>query len=89
MDILDWIPESYVEEIVQGVENPLDRVRHINPEEIVTRGRVIIPEPLVGLHPGNPSHTVGVKVDEEEKEEELQDDTKAENEVKEGATGYT
>ena len=57
MDILDWIPGSYVEEIVQGGENPLDMARRVNPEEIAMRAPVGVPKPLVGLHPGNSSWT--------------------------------
>ena len=53
MDILDWIPRSYVEEIVHGDENTLDMVRRINLEEIAMRAPVGIPKPLVGLQPGN------------------------------------
>ena len=52
MDILDWIPGSYVDEVVQGGENPLDRTRQINPEEMAMRATTQVPEPLVGLHSG-------------------------------------
>lgn len=37
MDILDWIPVSYVKEIVQGDESMLDMTRIINLEEIAMR----------------------------------------------------
>jgi hypothetical protein len=47
IDILDWIPGSYIEEIVQGGENLLDRVRCVNLKEVAMRGPVGAPEPLV------------------------------------------
>jgi len=47
IDTLDWIPGSYVKEIVQGGENPLDRVRCVNLEEVAMRGPVGAPKPLV------------------------------------------
>ena len=77
MDILDWIPGSYVEEIVQGGKNPLDMARRINPEEFAMWALVQLPEPLIELHPGNPSVTRGGEVGEEEGE-------KVEGEVEEG-----
>jgi hypothetical protein len=69
MDILDWIPGSYVEEIVQGGENPLDMARRINPEEFAFRAPVQMPEPLIELHPGNPALTGTVELGEDEEEE--------------------
>ena len=87
MDILDWIPGSYVEEIVEGGENPLDMARRINPGEFVMRAPVQLPEPLIELHPGNPSVGAGGEVGEEEEEEE--EEEKVEGEVEEGATGFT
>ena len=88
MDILDWIPGSYVEEIVEGGENPMDMARRVNPEEFVQRAPVGSPEPLVGLHPGTSSRGPADDVEEEEEQEE-QEEQKAEGEVEEGATGYT
>jgi hypothetical protein len=80
------IPGSYVEEIVQGGENPIDRARRVNPEEVTMRAPVVEPEPLVQLHPGTSSRGPGDEVEEEEEEEE---EEKAEGEVEEGATGFT
>ena len=88
MDILDWIPGSYVEEIVEGGENPLDIARRIDPGEFVMRAPVQLPEPLIELHPGNPSVGAGGEVGEEEEEEE-EEEEKVEGEVEEGATGFT
>ena len=88
MDILDWILGSYVDEVVQGGENPLDRARRINPEEMAMRATTQVPEPLVELHPGNPSRTAGGEVEEEEEEEEHEEEEK-EGDVEEGATGFT
>lgn len=87
MDILDWIPGSYVDEIVQRGENPLDKARRINPEEMAMRATTQIPEPLVGLHPGNPSRIASGEVEEEEEEE--QEEEVKEGKVEEGATGFT
>ena len=70
MDILDWIPGSYVDKVVQGGENPLDRARRIDPEQMAMRATTQVPKPLVELHPGNPSRTTGGEVEEEEEEEE-------------------
>src|SRR5450631_2225946 len=89
MDILDWIPGSYVDEVVQGGENPLDRARRINPEEMTVRATNQMPEPLVGLHPGNPSGTAGGEVEEEEEEGEEHEEEEKEGDVEEGATGFT
>ena len=90
MDILDWIPGSYVDEVVQGGENPLDRARRINPEEMAMRATTQVPEPLVELHPGNPSRTAGGEVEEEEdEEEEHEEEEEKEGDVEEGAMGFT
>ena len=59
-------------------------VRQINPGEFIMRAPVQLPEPLIELHPGNPSVGAGGEVGEEEEEEE-----KVEGEVEEGATGFT
>ena len=40
MDILDWIPGSYVGKIVQRGENPLDMARRIDLEEFAMRAPV-------------------------------------------------
>lgn len=66
MDIFDWIPGSYVNEIIQGDENPLDMARHINLEEIAMRTPVGISKPLVGLHPSKPSQGPHDEVEEKE-----------------------
>ena len=90
MDILDWIPGSYVEEIVEGGKSPLDMARRINPGEFAMPPPVQLPEPLIGLHPGNPSMGAGGEVAEEgEEEEEDEEAEKVEGEVEEGATGFT
>ena len=89
MDILDWIPGSYVEEIVQGGENPLDMARRINPEEFALRAPVQMPEPLIELHPGNPALTGTVELGEDEEEEEEEGGDKVEGDMEEGATGFT
>lgn len=86
MDILDWIPRSYMEEIVEGGESPIDRARRVNLEEVSMRALVVAPEPLVQLHPGTSSQ--GPR-DEVEEEEEGEEEEKAEGEVEEGATGFT
>jgi hypothetical protein len=55
MDIFDWIPGSYMEDIVEGGESPIDRVRRVNLEEVSMRALVVAPELLVQLHPGTSS----------------------------------
>jgi hypothetical protein len=89
MDILDWIPGSYVEEIVQGGENPLDMARRMNPQEFVMQAPLQMPEPLIELHPGNPALTAGVELGKEEEEEEEEERDKVEGDVEEGELGYT
>ena len=92
MDVLDWIPGSYAEEILQGGENPLDMARRINPDENALRPPPMIPEPLVGLHPGDPSRGPngdGEEGMEEEEEEEEDDGTRADGEEEAGGTGFT
>jgi hypothetical protein len=89
MDILNWIPGSYVEEIVQGGENPLDMARRINPQEFVMRAPVQMPEPLIELHPGNPVLTAGVELGKEEEEEDEEEQDKVEGDVEEGEPEYT
>lgn len=84
MDILDWIPGSCAKEVVQGGVSPLDMARQINLEEMAMRAIISIPEPLLVLHPGNPSRTVGGKVEEQEHEEK-----EKEGNLEERATGYT
>ena len=88
MDILNWILGSYVEEIVKGGENPLDKARRINPKEITTRAPIQIHEPLVGLHSGNLSWVVGGEMEEEEEEDE-EEEEKVDGEVEERATGFS
>jgi len=85
MDILDWIPGSYVEEAVQGGESPMDMARRINPEVLAAREPAPLPEPLVGLHPGDSNLGDGGEAGEEEEEEDLP----VEGDVEEGATGFT
>ena len=89
MDILNWIPGSFVEEIVEGGENPMDMARRVNPTKFAMRAPVRAPKPLVGLHPCTSSRGPCDEVEEEEEEQEEQEDQKAEGEVEEGATGYT
>lgn len=54
-DLLDWLPGSYEEEIVQGGESPLDRTRRFIPEAVVERVVLIIVDPIVVVHPEGPS----------------------------------
>ena len=70
MDILYLIPGSFVEEVVEGGENPMDMARRVNPTEFATRALVGAPEPLVRLHPGTSSRAPGDEVEEEEEEEQ-------------------
>ena len=81
MDILDWIQGSFVDKIVQGGGNPLGRARRMNPQEFSMRDIVIVSEPLVVLHSGNPSRIAGSDVEEVE--------VKQEEEEKEGGTSST
>jgi hypothetical protein len=90
MDVLDWLPGSYEEEIVQGGESPLDRVRRNIADEAVQRPQPVVPEPLVGVHPGNPSR--GPNDEEAEDMEEMEEEeegTRAEGEEEGGVTGFT
>ena len=90
MDVLDWLPGSYEEEIVQGGESPLDRVRRNIADEAVQRPQPVVPEPLVGVHPGNPSR--GPHDEEAEDMEEMEEEeegTRAEGEEEGGVTGFT
>ena len=89
MDILDWIPGGYVEEIVQGGENPMDRARRVNPEEATLREQVLEPEPLVQLHPGTSSRGRLEEEEDEEEEQEEKAEGEVEAELEEGATGFT
>lgn len=70
MKILDWILGSYGKGNIHGDENPLDMARRINPKEIDHRVFPVIPNFLVGVHLGNPSHGPDDKVEEEKEEEE-------------------
>ena len=93
MDILDWIPGSYAEEVVQGGESPLDIARRINYEDMAMTTVFANPQPLLVVHPGNPSATAGGEVDEEmheeEEEHEEHEEEERECEFEEGGTGYT
>jgi hypothetical protein len=88
MDILDWIPSSYVEKIVQGGENSLGMARRINPDEFTLRAPVQMPKPLIELHPENPMLIGAVELGEDDEEEEEEGD-KVEGDMEEGATGLT
>ena len=66
MDILDWIPGGYVEEIV---ENPMDRAKRVIVEESALTVQVLEPQPLMQLDPGSSSWGI-VEMGEEEEEEE-------------------
>lgn len=89
MDILDWIPGAYVEEIVQGGENPLDMARRISMDENAMRAPLQMPQPLIELHPGNPCLTAGGEVVGREEEEEVEDQDRMEEDAWEGGTGFT
>jgi hypothetical protein len=86
MDILDWIPRSYMEEIVEGGESSIDRARRVNPEEVSMRALVVAPKPLVQLHIGMSSQGPRDKV---EAEGEVEEKEKAKGEVEEMATSFT
>lgn len=59
----------------------MDMAQHMNLKKITMRIPVGKLEPLVGLHPGNPSQVVGNKIEEEEY------DMRVEGEVEEEAVG--
>ena len=88
MDIGDWIPGFFHQEVIQGGESLLDRVRRIIPEELAI---IPAPVPLMELHPGEPSGTAAGEVEEEEEEErdEQEEHEEHEGEGEEFATGYT
>ena len=71
MDIGDWIPGFFHQELIQGGESLLDRVRRIILEELAI---IPAPEPLMELHPGEPSGTAAGEVEDEEEEEEEQEE---------------
>ena len=89
MDVLDWLPGSYEEEVVQGGESPLDRARRIIPEAALERGAPIFADPIVAVHPGAPSR--GPHGDEAEgmEEDDGEDDPRGEGEEEGGLTGFT
>lgn len=91
MDVLDWIPGSYAEEIVEGGESPQDRARRVNPAELAMIVPYSAPEPLATVHPGSSSRMPGDEEEEEEEEdaEEDEEEHRVEGEVEEGATGFT
>lgn len=87
VDVLDWIPMSYGDDIIQEGENPLDMVKCINLEEIAQMMSSIITEHLMGVHHDNPScgpHNKHEKGEEEEKENK-----KVEGEEEAWATCFT
>ena len=91
MDIADWIHGIYHhEDIVQGGESLIDRARRMNLEEIAI---ITAPQPLMVLHPGEPSGTAHGEVEEGEEEEEEEGEAR-EGEEREGdgeeyVTGFT
>lgn len=90
MDILDWIPGAYMEETVDGGENPIDRVRRVVAEEVSTRALVVAAEPLVQLHPGSSSRGPREEVEDEVVEEDVEEEEeRVEGEMEEFATGFT
>ena len=89
MDILDWIPGGYVEEIV---ENPMDRARRVVVDESALTVQVLEPQPqpLMQLDPGSSSRGIVEMGEEEEEDEEMEKaEGEAEGELEEGATGFT
>ena len=68
----------------------LDRARRINPEEMAI---ILVPAPLMELHPSNPSGATGGEVEEEEEEErkerEEPKDEEKEGDHEEFVTGFT
>lgn len=90
MDVLDWNPRSYEEEIVQGGENLLDMARQLIIDETAQRAPPIIPKPLIGVHHGNPSRGAnGEEVEGMEEEEEEEYDTRVEGEEEASVTTFT
>lgn len=86
MDILDWIPGGYVEEIV---ENPMDRARRVVVDESALTIQVLEPQPqpLMQLDPGSSSRGIVEMGEEEEEDEEMEKaEGEAEGELEEGAT---
>ena len=77
MDVLDWLPGSYREALLDGEGDPLDRARrNVSAPALPYVNQL----PLVMLHPGGPSR--GGEEEEEEEGEERQ-------EMDAGVTGHT
>ena len=86
MDVLDWLPGSYRESLMDGEGDPLDRARRnlANPVALVS-----YEPPLVMLHPGGPSGLADDREEEEEEDEAAMDEGVERLDTNVGFTGHT